>query len=88
MTDWEPPEHWRWRGRMPGALVDYDHEIAPVDVATTRQTWVVHLDGPMARAVRPVFARLYNTSVDRTIPRLQTWIKHQPPVKAIRDTGP
>ena len=75
MTDWRPHRHWRWRGRVPGAAVDYDHEFASVDDRTTRLTWVVELDGPSARLIRPVFAKVYGPNVDRAIPRLQTWIE-------------
>jgi carbon monoxide dehydrogenase subunit G len=77
MTDWRPHRHWRWRGRMPGAIVDYNHEFAAIDETTTRLTWTVDLDGPVAPIIRPIFARLYGSNVDRAIPRLQTWIIQQ-----------
>lgn len=77
MTDWQPPNHWQWRGGIPGVDIHYDHEFTVVDRGTTLLTWVVVLDGPLARVISPVFARIYGSNLDRAIPRLQTWFDAQ-----------
>jgi hypothetical protein len=74
MTVWEPGVRWVWVGAMPGITVTYEHRFAPDRDAGTTFDWVVFLDGPLARLVRPIFARIYGRNLDRAIPRLKDWI--------------
>jgi carbon monoxide dehydrogenase subunit G len=76
MSAWEPPLRWEWTGGIPGLRILYDHRFtANGDRGATTLTWTVSLDGPLAPAIRPLFARVYGRNVDRAIPRLQEWIR-------------
>jgi hypothetical protein len=71
MAEWDPPTRWTWVGPMAWLKVHYDHQFAPIEAGHARLTWVVSLSGPGARAIRPIFGRIYARNVDRAIPRLQ-----------------
>ena len=75
MSAWHPHEHWQWTGRMPGFRIEYDHRFEASAENATIMTWVVTLAGPLARWIRPVFARIYSRNLDAAIPRLQRWIR-------------
>lgn len=75
MSAWDPPDRWEWTGGLPGVRVVYDHRFAPASGGGTVMTWVVALEGPLARIVSPIFAKVYGRNVDRAIPRLQDWIR-------------
>ncbi len=73
MTRWDPPREWSWKGKMLGTAIVYQHRFEDHGEATTFD-WIVSLYGPLARLIRPVFARVYGRNLDRAIPRLQAWI--------------
>jgi hypothetical protein len=73
MTGWDPPNEWTWQGRVARTRVVYEHRF--VDSPQGAQLeWVVSLEGPLARLIKPLFARVYGRNLDRAIPRLQAWI--------------
>jgi len=39
MATFAPPDHWMWRGRVLGAIVDYDHIFEPVGERQTRMVF-------------------------------------------------
>lgn len=76
MSAWEPPQRWEWVGRAPGLRIRYDHRFAPAPGGASILTWTVVLEGPLAKPVRPLFARVYGRKVDAAILGLTRWIAH------------
>ncbi len=69
MTEFEPPDHWKWRGSFLWLTVDYDHRFE-ADHGGTRLIWIVEASGPGANTLGRLFANLYNRNLDRAVPRL------------------
>ncbi|MBA2609789.1 MAG: SRPBCC family protein [Actinobacteria bacterium] len=75
MSVWKPHDRWEWTGGgIPGVQIRYDHRFEAGPDDTTKMTWVVTLDGPMAWLIRPIFGRIYGRNLDRALPRLLEWM--------------
>ena len=70
MTEFSPPRNWKWVGRFLWLTVHYDHRFEPVDLRTTKLTWVVEAEGFGVSVFGRLFAKVYNSNLDRAIPLL------------------
>jgi hypothetical protein len=73
MISWNPPDEWTWQGSVARTRVVYEHRFLD-NAQGTQLEWLVSLEGPLARLISPLFARVYGRNLDRAIPRLQAWI--------------
>jgi hypothetical protein len=70
MTEFNPPQNWKWVGRFLWATVEYDHVFEKLGPEKTRMTWVVRAAGFGVSILGKLFARAYNKNLDTAIPRL------------------
>ena len=70
MTEWDPPRRWVWVGSFLWLTVEYIHDFEPVDSGHTRMIWIVNAKGFGVSTLGKLFARIYNSNLDRAIPLL------------------
>ena len=70
MTECYPPRRWVWVGSFLGLSVEYIHDFEPVDSGHTRMMWIVNANGFGVSTLGKLFARIYNSNLDRAIPLL------------------
>jgi uncharacterized membrane protein len=70
MTAFEPMHHWKWRGSLMGAQIDYDHVFAEKEPRKTEIRFTVDASGWQAAIVGGVFAAIYRRNLRRAIPLL------------------
>ena len=70
MTEFEPMRHWKWRGGLLGAQLDYDHVFTALAPARTRVQFTIDASGWQAAIVGPAFAAIYRRNLLRAIPLL------------------
>jgi hypothetical protein len=70
MTEFNPPQNWKWVGSFLWATVIYDHRFEPLDAGHTRLTWIVQAEGFGASVLGRLFARIYRRNLDKAIPLL------------------
>jgi hypothetical protein len=70
VTEFNPPQNWKWVGPFLWATVIYDHRFEPLDAGHTRLTWIVEAKGFGARILGPLFARIYRGHLEKAIPLL------------------
>jgi uncharacterized membrane protein len=75
MTELEPMRHWKWRGGLLGAQLDYDHVFTALAPARTRVQFTIDASGWQATIVGPTFAAIYRRNLRRAIPLLITEIE-------------
>ncbi len=70
MTQFEPMRHWKWRGSLLGAQLDYDHVFTAIAPKRTRVQFTVDGSGWQVAIVGAMFAAIYRRNLRRAIPRL------------------
>ncbi len=70
MTEINPPRNWKWVGPFLWLVVHYDHRFEWVDERRTKFTWLVSADGFGVSVLGRLFAAIYNSNLDKAIPRL------------------
>ncbi len=70
MIELEPMRHWKWRGSLLGAQIDYDHVFSEVTARQTEVRFTVDASGWQAAIIGPIFAGIYQRNLRRAIPLL------------------
>lgn len=70
MTEFNPPENWKWAGPFMNLTVHYDHRFEPLGEDRCRLVWVVDVEGFGAAVLGRIFAAIYRRNLNRAIPRL------------------
>jgi hypothetical protein len=70
MTEFNPPDDWKWVGPILWGTVHYDHRFEALDGEHTRLTFIVKAEGFGVSVFGRLFARIYRRSLDKAIPRL------------------
>ena len=70
MTEFNPPDNWKWVGPFLCLTVHYDHQFEPLTDTSCRLVWIVEVEGFGAAVLGRVFAAIYERNLDRAIPRL------------------
>ncbi len=70
MTEFNPPDNWKWAGPFMNLTVHYDHRFEPLGDARCRLVWVVDVEGFAAAVLGRIFAAIYKKKLNRAIPRL------------------
>jgi len=77
MTEWDPPRRWVWVGSFLWLTVEYVHSFEPVDPEHTRLIWTVNAKGFGISTLGRLFARIYNSNLNRAIPLLIAELESQ-----------
>jgi Polyketide cyclase / dehydrase and lipid transport len=70
MTQWSPGANWKWTGPFLWLTVDYDHRFRELGPSETEITFIVEGEGLGVSLLGPVFAFIYQRSLERAIPAL------------------
>jgi hypothetical protein len=70
MTEINPSRNWKWVGLFLWLVVHYDHRFERMDERRTKLTWLVSAEGFGVSVLGRVFAAIYNSNLDKAIPRL------------------
>ncbi len=70
MIEFEPPRHWKWRGSLLGARIDYDHVFTEVAQNRTRVQFTIDGSGWQVALIGAPFASVYRRNLRRAIPPL------------------
>ncbi|MEX2120253.1 MAG: SRPBCC family protein [Pirellulales bacterium] len=70
MTEFNPPQNWKWVGAFLWLTVIYDHRFEPVDEENTRLVWIVQAEGFGVSFFGRLFARIYRGNLEKAIPLL------------------
>jgi len=70
MTEFDPPNHWKWVGPFLRMAVYYDHVFEAIEPGKTRISMIVEAEGLGVDTVGKLFARLYEQNLELAIPLL------------------
>jgi hypothetical protein len=70
MTEFNPPQNWKWVGPFLWATVIYDHQFEALDADHTKLIWIVEAKGFGASLLGRLFAKIYRRNLEKAIPLL------------------
>jgi uncharacterized membrane protein len=70
MIEFAPPRHWKWRGSLLGAQIDYDHVFSEVAPGQTEVRFTIDGSGWQVAILGGIFASIYRRNLRRAIPLL------------------
>jgi hypothetical protein len=70
VTEFKPPQSWKWVGAFLWLTVLYDHQFEPLEAERTTLTFIVEAKGFGAGILGWVFAWIYRRNLERAIPLL------------------
>jgi hypothetical protein len=70
VTEFHPPQSWKWIGGFLWLTVHYDHQFEALDGEHTKLTWIIEAEGFGASILGRPFAWIYHRNLERAIPRL------------------
>jgi hypothetical protein len=70
MTEFNPPQNWKWVGRFLWATVEYDHVFEELGPEKTRLIWTIAAERFAVSILGKLFARIYNKNLDTAVPLL------------------
>jgi len=75
VTEFNPPENWKWAGKFLWLTINYDHRFEPVENQRTKLVWIVDCTGFAATLVGRLFALVYELNLNKAISLLQAEMK-------------